>query len=64
MTEKEVAITILKRVLAMRDARLAMDEATLAEYVVGYAVALQEVIDWLVEAYAIIQAEVHAWDSP
>jgi len=64
VTEKEVVIPILKRVLAMRDTGPDMDEETLAEYVAGYEVALQELSEWLAEAYTITQAELDAWPAP
>jgi len=64
VTEQAVAIQVLKRVLAMRDAGPEMDEGTLAEYVAGYEVALQELAEWLTDAYAILQAEVDAWEGP
>ena len=64
MTEKEVAIQILKRALAMRDAGPVMDAGTLAEYVAGYEVALQELAEWLAETYAITQAALNTEDGP
>jgi hypothetical protein len=64
VTEKAVAIKILKRALALRDAGPEMDAETLAEYVAGYEVALQEVIDWLADAYTITQADLDTWDGP
>jgi hypothetical protein len=63
VTEKAVAIKILKRALALRDAGPEMDAETLAEYVVGYEVGLQDLIDWLEDEYAITQAELDAWDG-
>ena len=41
-----------------------MDAETPAEYVAGYEVGLQDLIDWLEEAYAITQAELDALDGP
>ena len=64
VTEKEVVIPILKRVLARRDTGPEMDEKTLAAYVAGYEVALQEVSEWLADAYTITQAELEAWPAP
>ena len=32
--------------------------------VAGYEVALQELIEWLADAYTITQAELDAWPAP
>ena len=64
MTEKAVAIKIFKRALALRDAGPEVDAETLAAYVAGYEVGLQDLIDWLVAEYAITQAELDAWPAP
>jgi hypothetical protein len=64
VTEKVVAINVLKQALALWDAGPAMDAEPLAAYVAGYEVGLQDLIDWLAEEYTITQAELDAWPVP
>jgi hypothetical protein len=62
MTEKQFAIKFLKMILTLHGVEKELAEGTHPAHLEGYEEALQDVAEWLAEAYDITEADMDAGD--